>query len=228
MVTVAGTGWTDDPDPGLADEQVVERVRAGERDLFEVLMRRHNQRVYRAVRAFVPDAEAEDVMQQAYLQAYLRLDQLHEGAKIAPWLTKIAVNEAIDRVRRRRRMAEDVLDEQMESKVETRSRRSPEKDLGDRELAALLEAAIADLREIYRVVFVLREVEGLSTEEVAHILGVTELVVKVRLHRAKASLRRGLVERSGRVLNDLYPFHAPRCDRVVKTVLELLPPLTKH
>jgi RNA polymerase sigma-70 factor (ECF subfamily) len=226
MVVATPPSWTGDSE--LSDERIVERVRAGERDLFEILMRRHNQRIYRAVRAFVPDAEAEDVMQQAYLQAFVRLDQLHEGGKIAPWLVRIAVNEAIDRVRKRRRLAEDALEEDMEAHLHTRSRPSPENELGGRELAALLEAAVGDLGEIYRIVYLLREVEGMTTEEVAQALGVSELVVKVRLHRAKASLRRGLLARSDRVVGELFPFHAPRCDRVVQGVLESIASLSKH
>ncbi len=95
----------------------------------------------------------------------------------------------------------------------------PEKQLGDRELARLLEAAIGDLPELYRAVYVLREVEGLSTEEVATALDVSETVVKVRLHRAKERLRKRLLARAGRAAADVFAFQAPRCDRVVGAVL---------
>ncbi len=201
------------------DEHLVELVRRGDRSRFEILMRRHNQRVYRAVRSFLHDeAEVEDVMQQAYLRAYLAIDGLVAGSKVASWLVKITVNEALDRLRHRRRLAEDVLDEEDEEGDRMAST-TPEKELGDRELARLLEAALGDLREIYRAVFVLREVDGMSTEDVAEALGVSEQVVKTRLHRAKALLRKRLMLRAGRALGDVFAFEAPRCDRVVAGTL---------
>jgi RNA polymerase sigma-70 factor (ECF subfamily) len=202
----------------LDDERVVELVRGGDRARFEILMRRHNQRVYRAVRFFLrDDAEIEDVMQQAYLRAFLRLDSLVAGSKVKSWLVKIAVNEALDRLRQRRRLNEYALDETEEGEPTAAS--TPEEQLGDRELAALLGAALGDLREIYRAVFVLREIEGLSTEEVAEALGVTENVVKIRLHRAKDRLRQRLLQRAGRAASDVFAFAAPRCDRVVAATL---------
>jgi RNA polymerase sigma-70 factor (ECF subfamily) len=209
-----------------SDADVVELVRRGDRAAFEVLMRRHNRRVYRAVRAFLHDeAEVEDVMQQAYLRAYLHLEQLASGAKVAAWMVRIAVNEAVTRLRQRRRLAEDELDEEMDTMA---ARPTPEKELGDRELAALLEAAVGDLREIYRAVFVLREVEGMSTEEVADALEVSESVVKTRLSRAKELLRRRLYLRAGRAVGDAFAFPATRCDRVVAGTLARLRTLIDH
>ncbi len=201
----------------LTDESVVALVRGGERDRFEILMRRYNQRVYRAVRGIVRDeAEAEDVMQQAYFRAYLSLGSLIDATRVAPWLVKIAINEAFDRVRRRRRLGE----EQLEEENEMSGVRDPEMDAGQHELASMLEDAVGELREIYRVVFVLREVEGLSTDEVAEALGVSEQVVKTRLHRARELLRHALLARHGRAAADVFRFEAPRCDRVVAAVLE--------
>jgi len=213
-------GWMDVV-RDLPDDRIVELVCAGERASFEILMRRHNQRVYRAVRAFLADeAEVEDVMQQAYLRAFLHLDQLAEGTKIATWLVRIAVNLAIDRIRSRRRLAEASLsDEEGGSEDLLSAARSPESELGDREVAALLEEALAELPEIYRAVFVLREVEGMSTEEVGDALGISETAVKVRLHRAKNRLKKRLLARAGRAAAEVFPFHCPRCDRVVGAVL---------
>src|SRR5262250_716749 len=153
-------GWMDVV-RDLPDDRIVELVCAGERASFEILMRRHNQRVYRAVRAFLADeAEVEDVMQQAYLRAYLHLDQLAEGTKVATWLVRIAVNLAIDRLRSRRLLSYASLsDEEDGGDGVVSASRSPESEIGDRELAALLEATLAELPEIYRAVFVLREVE---------------------------------------------------------------------
>ena len=202
----------------LPDEGVVALVRDGRSDAFEVLMRRHNQRIYRVVRGILSDeAEVEDVMQQAYFRAFTMLGQLEDGAKVSAWLVRIAVNEAWDRLRMRRRLGEQELG--LEAEGEASDARNPEADVGDQEVAALLEAAVGDLREIYRVVFVLREVEGLSTAEAALALGVSEQVVKTRLHRARELLRDGLLARAGRAVSDVFTFQAPRCDRVVAAVL---------
>jgi RNA polymerase sigma-70 factor (ECF subfamily) len=203
----------------LPDESVVALVRRGERDRFEILMRRYNQRVYRAVRGILADdAEVEDVMQQAYFRAFLKLDQLADGARVSGWLLRIAINEAFERLRRRRGMREEELGQ--EDGDEMSAPRNPELDMEERELAGLLEAALGDLRDIYRVVFVLREVEGLATDEVAEALGVSPQVVKTRLHRARELLREGLLVRAGRAAADVFTFRAPRCDRVVAGVLE--------
>jgi RNA polymerase sigma-70 factor (ECF subfamily) len=204
----------------LPDEGVVALVRDGRSDAFEILMRRHNQRIYRAVRGVLSDeAEVEDVMQQAYFRAFTSLGQLEDGAKVAPWLVRIAVNEAFDRLRTRRRLGETELELELETAGETSAAHNPEADVGDLEVAALLEAAVSDLREIYRVVFILREVEGLSTAEAALALGVSEQVVKTRLFRARELLRDGLLARAGRSVTDVFTFQAPRCDRVVAAVL---------
>jgi RNA polymerase sigma-70 factor, ECF subfamily len=214
-------------DPALPDERVVDLVRGGDRDRFEVLMRCYNQRIYRVVHSFITDeAEVEDVMQQAYLRAYLGLGQLGHGQKVASWLVRIAAHAAIDRLRQRNRRAEvglvdsdgdgdgDEGEGQLMSAI-----RGPEQRFADRELATLLEAALAELPEIYRAVFVLREIEGLSTDEVAQALGLSEPAVKVRLHRSKHKLRQHLLAQVGRASNEVYVFEAPRCDRVVSAVL---------
>ncbi len=202
----------------VPDESVVAQVRAGDRDRFELLMRRHNTRVYRAVRGLLRDeAEVEDVMQQAYFRAFLHLDQLSEGAKVSAWLVRIAVNEAMSRLRQRRRLAEDGLEEDGEDMASPRN--TPETDAGAQELGALLQDAVGRLREIYRVVFIMRDIEGMSTAEVAEALSVSEQVVKTRLHRARDLLRRQLLARTGKAMADVFAFPAPRCDRVVAAVL---------
>jgi RNA polymerase sigma-70 factor (ECF subfamily) len=207
----------------LSDEDIVTRVRAGDSALFEVLMRRHNGRIYRAVRSIVRDeAETEDVMQQAYVSAYAHLDQFAGAATVATWLTRIAVNEALARVRKRGRfVAVDPKAQDEEPMNELSSDDSnPERWAASRELGGLLESAIDRLPESYRTVFVLREVEGLSTAETAECLLLTHELVKVRLHRAKAKLRDDIFARVGRIAGELFSFQAPRCDRVVAAVFE--------
>lgn len=205
----------------LPDEQVVNRVIAGQTALFEVLMRRHNERLYRAARAILRDeVEAEDVMQQAYVSAYSHLRQFDGRSAFSTWLTRIAVHEALARVRRRGRYT--TMDPEDLSSVDvpvTAIAADPERQAFSRELGALLEAAIDRLTDGAREVFVLREVEGMTTAEVAEALDVTEVAVKTRLSRARASLRRDLYERAGIAAPQAFRFLRPRCDRVVAAVL---------
>jgi RNA polymerase sigma-70 factor (ECF subfamily) len=206
----------------LSDEEVVERVLAGEVELFEILMRRYNQRLYRVARAIlVDDAEAEDVMQDAYVRAYSHLGQFAGRSSFATWLTRIAVHEALARARRGRRLVKiEDLASHKESAMDAISspEAGPEQRAIDRDFQGVLETAITALPESYRSVLVLREVEGLSTAEAAESLGITEGLVKTRLHRARAALRREMENRSRSVLAGSFPFHLSRCDRVVAGV----------
>ena len=200
----------------LTDEEVVERVCKGERALYELLMRRHNQRIYRAARAIVRDpAEAEDVMQDAYVRAYENLSSFAGRATFATWLTKIAVHEALARVRRRGRFvdAEDFMPTLASDAPD------PEQRASERELGAALEDAIDTLPDQFRAVFVLRDVEGLSTAETAECLGINEETAKTRLHRARTILRARLLSRAQELLPGTFSFGESRCDRVVAAVL---------
>ena len=206
----------------LSDEQIVAQVVGGHTALFEVLMRRHNERIYRAARAIVrDDREAEDVMQQAYVNAYAHLRQFDHRAKFSTWLTRIAINEALARVRRQARY--ESFDEEATGAGETimtRQQVDPEHQAIARELGALLEKAVDALPEGNREVFMLREIEGLSTAETAECLGVSEEVVKTRLSRARAALRADLFQRAGLAAANAFRFERPRCDRVVAAVME--------
>jgi RNA polymerase sigma-70 factor (ECF subfamily) len=208
----------------LTDEEVIERVRAGDTALFEVLMRRHNRRIYRVARAIVKDeSEVEDVMQQTYVSAYTHLDQFAGAARFATWLTKIAVNEALARLRQSARLVkiDENFDPGEEGMKELASDASnPERRAASRELGGLLESSIDQLSHDHRTIFLLREVEGLSTAETAECLGISEELVKVRLHRAKSRLREHIFARVGKAATAAFEFYAPRCDRVVASVFE--------
>jgi RNA polymerase sigma-70 factor (ECF subfamily) len=210
----------------LSDEEIVRRIRDGETALFEVLMRRYNQRLFRVGRAILRnEAEAEDVMQQAYVNAYAHLHQFEERARFGTWLTRIAVNEALARLHRRGRLEEvDAMPEWDEKLTEalTSKEPSPEDQALRRELRAVLESSFEAIPQIYRSVFMLREVEGLSTAEAAESLGLSEDGVKTRLHRARALLRQELFERAGLATADMFPLHLSRCDGVVAAVLARL------
>jgi RNA polymerase sigma-70 factor (ECF subfamily) len=208
----------------LTDIEVVRRVVAGDRASFEILMRRHNTRVWRAIRSILrDDAEAEDAMQQAWLSAYQHLPQFQGGSAFSTWLTRIALNEALARLRRRNplALAAELEEEAMEST--TPPALDPERRAAGRQLVALLEEAIDALPVNHRTVIMLREVEGLSTAETAEAMGVSDEVVKVRLHRAKAALRDALYERTGEAAGEAFTFLAPRCNRMVAAVFARLP-----
>jgi RNA polymerase sigma-70 factor (ECF subfamily) len=216
-------------EPSLSDEEVVERVRAGELGLYEIVMRRHNQRLYRAVRAILRDeAEVEDVLQDAYLAAYRSLSEFEGRARFSTWLTRIAVNRALDRRRRRAKVV--VLDPQQEGNPlnddDTPTWRTPaedpERQSARRELAHLLQDAIDELPDTFRPAYVLREVEGLSVQETSESLGIEPGTVKTRLHRARGLLRERLIRDFGGAAADAFPFGAQRCDRLVAAVLAVL------
>ena len=208
----------------LGDEEIVHQIRRGETALFELLMRRYNERLYRAARAITrDDREAEDVLQQAYLNAFTHLDQYQGGAKFSTWLTSITVNEALARVRRQRRY--QPFDDELtgvESTMPWSAPPNPERQAFTGELRELLEWAIDGLADGAREVFVLRDVEGLSTNETADALGVSEDVVKTRLSRARGALRRALLERAGATTAEAFRFERPRCDRLVRVVMTRL------
>jgi RNA polymerase sigma-70 factor, ECF subfamily len=208
----------------LPDEEVVARVLAGETGMFEIVMRRHNQRLYRVARAILRnDGEAEDVMQDAYVRAYEHLGQFAGRAKFSTWLTRIAVHEAFARQRRGNRYQE--LEPTSEREGDPMDRfaslaQDPEQQASNAEIRRLLEEAIEKLPDAYRTIFVLRDVEDMSTTDAADILEITEDNVKVRLHRARALLRKSLYARAGMERKEAFNFHARRCDRVVNNVFE--------
>jgi RNA polymerase sigma-70 factor (ECF subfamily) len=206
------------------DEQLVVRARAGEGTAFELLMRRHNQRVYRVVRSILRDgAEIEDVIQQAYLQAFQHLDQFGGNARWSTWVCRIAINEALARIRQRGRFVSiDAASEDAMSDVSKGPNLDPERAAAGRELGHLVEHAIDGLPDIYRSVLILREIEGMTTEEAASVLEIEIDAVKTRLHRARAALRAAIEDRVGDQMTNAFTFGNERCDRVVAAVLAKL------
>lgn len=206
---------------GLADEEVVHRVLAGETALYEVIMRRYNQRLYRIARSVLHnDTEAEDVMQDAYVRAYEHLGQFAARAPFSTWLTRIAVNEALTRLRRRNRLQPlDDIDPDGERSMKIASPLpDPEQNASGAQLRNLLEEAVLGLPEQYRTVIMLRDVEEMSTSETADALDLTETNVKMRLHRGHGMIRSWLFERLGSRAKEAFPFMGERCDRVVAGV----------
>jgi RNA polymerase sigma-70 factor, ECF subfamily len=210
--------------PGTStDGDLIRRVREGDVSAFELLMRRHNPRVYRTIRSVLRDeAEVEDAMQQSYVLAYVGLASFAGTSAFSTWLVRIALNEALGRLRGRARMTlvEDLparLEDSMGTPIET-----PEERAATAEAVRMVEVAVDGLPAPSRSVFMLRDVEQLSTAETADLLGVSEDVVKVRLHRARHAVREALLARVGTAASLAFPFLAPRCDRVVRGVMHRL------
>jgi RNA polymerase sigma-70 factor (ECF subfamily) len=207
----------------LTDETIVQRVLAGETPLFEVLMRRHNEQVYRAARAILRDEhEAEDVMQEAYVNAYVHLAQFDGRAKFSTWLTKIAVYEALARAKKRGRWQslDEMPVEPLRNAMSRTSSENPERQAFGRELGALIESAVDRLGDGYREVFMLRQVQGLSTAETAEALSLSEDVVKTRFSRARSALREDLLEQVGdAAATSAFTFGQSRCDALVAVAM---------
>jgi RNA polymerase sigma-70 factor (ECF subfamily) len=208
------------------DQELIARVRNGEAAAFEKIMRRYNQRVFRAARAVLRnDSEAEDVVQETFVRAFQHLAEFEERASIGTWLTRIAVNEALARLRRSRIFTPiDSEANQQEGGIEPveSNRPGPEEQAGYGELRSVLVTAIDSLPDELRAVFVLREIEGLSSIETAEILRLSNEAVRVRLHRGRQALRRHVERRIGDEVQALFTFAGKRCDDAVERVFQRL------
>lgn len=197
-------------DPALAldsDSAIIARVLAGARAEFEALVRRHNQRLFRAARAIVKsDVEAEDVLQQTWLEIYRHLAQFRGDARFTTWATRIAVNAALAHARKRPAIAEV---------VDSVDHTTPDDLVEQQQLGKILEKCLQQLPQGSREVMVLRDVLELDTAETAVALGLTEEAVRVRLHRARAAVAASLVDR----MDGVYKFDGARCDRITRFVM---------
>lgn len=205
----------------LPDDELVARVHAGDLTAFEDVMRRYNQRLYRVARAIVQDdLAAEDVMQQAYIQAFTHLDQFAGRSRLSTWLTRITIHEALGQRRKaaQRSKVEDAAQGASMPEVHAQLP-DPEAQAYAAELRRLMESSIDALPEAYRVVFICRDVEGLSTLETAESLEIGEEAVKTRLHRARAMIRRDLFAKAGGASAGAFAFHLSRCETIVRRVI---------
>jgi RNA polymerase sigma-70 factor (ECF subfamily) len=202
------------------DNRLVDMVSGGDTGAFEVLIRRYNQRLYRIARSYIlDDDEVEDVMQEAYVKAYANLPRFEKRARLSTWLTRIVINEALGRLKYRKRfssLSEDGVNEP-EAGLERPEMETPMTKVMNSELREILEKAVDRLPEKYSTVFLMREVEGMSVAETSECLSITETNVKVRLNRAKEMLRDsigGFYREAG-----AFTFDLVRCDRIVGSVL---------
>jgi RNA polymerase sigma-70 factor, ECF subfamily len=202
-----------DPDGSAGDEDVIARVLRGDVAAFELIMRRHNQRLFRVARAILDnDVDAEDAVQESYLLAFSKLSTFEGRAKLSTWLTRIVVHEAYRHRRRRRSAAGAYAHEPLNP--------TPEGVLASREIAQIVARAVDALPDAFRLVFMLRIVERLDVAETATCLGISEAAVKTRLHRTRKLLHDELLPEVD--LENVHRFLGVRCNRMVATVLERL------
>jgi RNA polymerase sigma-70 factor (ECF subfamily) len=215
----------------LADAELAARAATGDAAAFRLIMERNNGRLYRVARAVLRnDSEAEDVVQEAYVRAFGKLSSFRAEASLSTWLTRIALNEALQRLRRRRPTSElEAVDRQPVSREAeviwfpgAPSEPDPEGAASRREVARLLERAIDALPDAFRVVFLMRAVEEMSTEETAAALAIPEATVKTRLYRARRLLQHAVRAEIGSVLSDAFPFAGRRCLHTTEQVLARL------
>lgn len=216
-------------DTGFDDMDLVSRALARDGHAFRAIMRQNNQRLYRLARGVVrDDAEAEDVVQEAYVQAFSHLSDFRGLSSLSTWLSRITINEALGRLRKRRRAQDAGLIRASAGKAEiirfplNQEGADPERTMAQRQILQLVEQATDNLPEAFRTVFVTRVIEGMSVEETAELLGLQPQTVKTRLHRARALMRKELDAKIGPILLDAFPFAGRRCDRLTAAVLKRL------
>jgi len=209
------------------DTELVRRALARDEAAVRAIMQANNRRLYRLARGILRnDSEAEDVVQEAYVRAFTHLESFRGDSSLSTWLSRIAMNEALGRLRRRRPAVE--LDALPQGALEAEiiqfplSAADPEKSMAQREIQAVVEHAIDELPEAFRLVFITRVIEGMNVEETAEILSLKPETVKSRLHRARNMLRDIVERKIGPVVMEAFPFAGKRCERLTDAVLKRL------
>jgi len=210
------------------DAELVRRARGRDEAAIRAIIKSNNRRLYRLARGILRnDGEAEDVVQETYVRAFTHLDSFRGDSSFATWLSRIAMNEALGRLRRQHpsvewtSLAPGVLEAQI-IQFPLSASSDPEKTMAQREIQHVVEHAIDDLPEAFRIVFITRVIEGMNVEETAEILGLKPQTVKTRLHRARTMLRDNVEKKVGPVVMEAFPFAGKRCDRLTEAVLKRL------
>ncbi|MGY8680272.1 RNA polymerase sigma factor [Bradyrhizobium sp. UFLA05-153] len=214
---------------GLTEAELVERARARDEAALRAIMQANNRRLYRLARGILRnDSEAEDVVQETYVRAFTHLDGFRGESGLSTWLSRIAINEALGRVRSRKMhvelgaLPEATLEAQIIQFPVSSAAGDPEKSMAQREIQRVVEHAVDELPDVFRMVFIARVMEGMNVEETADLLGVKPETVKTRLHRARAMLRENVEKKIGPVVMDAFPFAGHRCERLTEIVLKRL------
>jgi len=214
---------------GPIDAELVRRALSRDEAAVRAIMQTNNRRLFRLARGILRnDSEAEDVVQETYVRAFTHLQDFRGDSSLATWLARIATNEALGRLRRRRpsvdvdTLAPGVLEAQIIQFPNSGTSEDPEKTMAQREIQRVVEHAIDELPEAFRIVFVTRVLEGMNVEETAEILNLKPQTVKTRLHRARAMLREHVESKIGPVVMEAFPFAGKRCERLTDAVLKRL------
>jgi RNA polymerase sigma-70 factor (ECF subfamily) len=214
---------------GPADAELVQRALARDETAVRAIMQSNNRRLYRLARGILRnDSEAEDVVQETYVRAFTHLESFRGDSSLATWLGRIAINEALGRLRRQRPGVElnslppGVLEAQIIQFPLSAASEDPEKSMAQREIQHVVEHAIDELPEAFRIVFITRVIEGMNVEETAETLGLKPETVKTRLHRARTMLRDNVEKKIGPVVLEAFPFAGKRCERLTDAVLKRL------
>jgi RNA polymerase sigma-70 factor, ECF subfamily len=214
---------------GIAEGELVRRARNRDEAAIRSIMQANNRRLYRLARGILRnDSEAEDVVQETYVRAFTHLQDFRGDSSLATWLARIAMNEALGRLRRQRPGVEwtslppGTLEAQIIQFPLSAASEDPEKSMARREIQHVVEHAIDELPEAFRIVFITRVIEGMNVEETAEILGLKPETVKTRLHRARTMLRDNVEKKIGPVVMEAFPFAGKRCERLTDAVLKRL------
>lgn len=208
----------------ISEADIIKRILSGEKELYEILVRRHNQKLYRVIRSYLTDeAEIEDLMQNSYIKGYIKLYQFKMEASFSTWLIRIAINEALARLKEKGKLYhisehEEQLNKNTILEIPDKNQLNPQEKMIHHEAKQLLEKAIDQLEPKYKIVYMMKEVEGMSLKETALALDLTLSNVKVRLHRSKEMLKDKLFEISHDT--HIFEFGFSRCDRITEWVME--------
>jgi len=215
-------------DETTSDDVLVRAAQAGDNRAFRAILTKYNRRLYRIARGILRnDTEAEDAVQEAYVNAFTHLASFRGDSSLSTWLSRIVMNEALGRLRARRPMAELAEAETPNPAAEiiqfpNTARTDPERTMAQRELLRLVERVTDELPDVYRTVFVTRVIEGMSVEDTAELLDIRIETVKTRLHRARKLVREHLDREIGPVMLDAFPFAGKRCERMTENVMQRL------
>ena len=214
---------------GSTEAELVRRARERDEAAIRSILQSNNRRLYRLARGILRnDSEAEDVVQETYVRAFTHLQDFRGDSSLATWLGRIAINEALGRLRRQRPNVEwtslppGTLEAQIIQFPLSAASEDPEKSMAQREIQHVVEHAIDDLPEAFRIVFITRVIEGMNVEETAEILGLKPETVKTRLHRARTMLRDNVEKKIGPIVMEAFPFAGKRCERLTEAVLKRL------
>ena len=214
---------------GTTDTELVQRAIGRDEAAIRSIMQANNRRLYRLARGILRnDSEAEDVVQETYVRALTHLEDFRGDSSLATWLSRIAMNEALGRLRRQRPGVElsslppGTLEAQIIQFPHSAISEDPEKTMAQREIQRVVEHAIDELPDLFRIVFITRVIEGMNVEETAKILGLKPETVKTRLHRARGMLRENVEKKIGPVVMEAFPFAGKRCERLTAAVLKRL------